>query len=79
LSDIAGVDASLRHLAERHATSAARHACRVFDVGPRITNEHVAIRHLDCGKRLGIKRRIGRQQAVDIKDVGGDRIDVVIA
>jgi hypothetical protein len=60
-------------------SSTARHACRIFDVGSGIANEHVAIRHLDCGKRLGIKRRIGRQQAVDIKDVGGDRIDVVIA
>jgi hypothetical protein len=60
-------------------SSAARHAFRVFDVGPGIANEHVAIRHLDRGKRLGIKRRIGRQQTVEAEDVGGDRIDVVVA
>ena len=59
--------------------SSARHAFRVFDVGPWIANEHVAIRHLDRGKRLGIKHRIGWQQTVEAEDVGGDRIDVVVA
>src|ERR1700751_1403609 len=65
--------------AERHATSATRCAFRVLDVRPGIANEHVSIWHLDCCKRLGIKRRIRRQQAVEAEDIGGHRVDVVVA
>src|ERR1700754_4416903 len=59
--------------------STARHALRISDVGPGICNKHVAIRHPDCGKRPGIERRVCRQQAVETEDVGGDRIDVIVA
>src|SRR5258705_523752 len=44
-----------------------------------MANEHVAIWHLDCGKRLGIKRRIRRQQAVEAKNIGRHCINVVVA
>jgi hypothetical protein len=35
--------------------------------------------HFDSGNRLGIKPRIGRQHPVEVKYVGGNRIDVVVA
>src|SRR5882724_2715047 len=60
----------------RHST--AGHACRVFDVGTRIADKHVSVRHLDPTKRLGIERRIRGKQSVQIEDVGGNRIDFVI-
>jgi hypothetical protein len=74
-----GRDAKKSSRSGLFVSSTARHACRVFDVGPGITNKHIAIRHLDPGKSFGIKRRIRRQQTVEVKDVGGDRIDVVVA
>ena len=44
--------------------SAAPHACRVFDVGTRIVDEHVAIRHLDRAKRPRVERRVSGKQSI---------------
>jgi hypothetical protein len=54
-------------------SSATRHACRVFDVGTRIADEHASIRHLDRGKRAGIECRVSGKQPVQMEDVRRDR------
>ena len=35
------------------ASSAAFHACRIFDVGPGIADEHISVRHPDRTQCLG--------------------------
>src|SRR5258706_14870535 len=60
-------------------SSTAGHTLRVFDVGPRIADKHVPVRHLDRAQRLGIERGLRRQQSVQIEDVSRNRIDIVIA
>src|SRR6266436_9315429 len=58
------------------ASSAPRHACRIFNVGPGIADEHISIRHLDRAQRLGVEGRLCRQQAVQMENVSRDRINV---
>src|ERR1700733_4067488 len=61
------------------AFSAARLACRVFDVRTRIADEHATIWHLNRAERAGVERRASGKQPVQIEDVRRDCIDVVIA
>src|SRR5258705_1559752 len=61
------------------ARSTSRHARRVFDVGARIADEHASVRHLDRAERPGVERRVSRKQTVQIKDIGRDCIDVIVA
>src|SRR5512140_1169011 len=61
------------------ACAAIPDAFRIPDVGARVADELVAVRHLDRTQYPGVKRRIGRKQAVQVEDIGGDRVDVVIA
>jgi hypothetical protein len=58
------------------ASSAPRHACRIFDVGPGIADEHISIRHLDRAQRPGVEGRLCRQQAVQMENVSRDRINI---
>ena len=55
-----------------------RHAFRVFYVGPGVADEFVAVRHLDCGKRLRVERRVRRQQTIEVENIGRDGINVVV-
>jgi hypothetical protein len=58
--------------------STIRHACRIGDVGPGIADEHISVRHHDRAQPLGVEGRFCRQQTVQVQNVGGDGIDVLV-
>src|SRR6202790_5054055 len=62
-----------------HISLTPRHAGRVFDVGTRVADEHAPVRHLDRAERFGIQRGVWRQQSVQVEDIGGNRIDILVA
>src|SRR3954468_2689203 len=51
----------------------------VFHIRPSIADEPVAVRHFDSRKRFGIERRIRSYQSIQVQDVRGDRINLLIA
>jgi hypothetical protein len=55
------------------------HARRIFHIGTGIADEHAPVRHPDRAQRLGVERRIRGKQSVQIEDISGDRIDVLVA
>src|SRR5258708_37556651 len=54
------------------------HALPILNVGTGTAGEHGPVRHFDRAQRFGVGRRIRRKQPVQIEDVGGDRIDVLV-
>ena len=51
----------------------------VFHIRPRVVDERRAVRHFDRAIMSSRRARVGGNEAVEIEDVGGHRIDIVVA